>query len=104
MRRDAHLVSLVREAAQSGKVVAAICHAGWMLAEADVCRGRTLTSVGAIKTDLVNAGAHWVDREVVRDGNLITSRTPADLPAFCRTIIEALAQPVAPRQEAASRA
>jgi protease I len=90
MRRDPNLVRLVREAFGDGKVVAAICHAGWMLAEADVCRGKTLTSVGAIKTDLINAGAHWVDREVVRDGNLITSRTPADLPAYCRTIVEAL--------------
>ncbi|MBV9280157.1 MAG: type 1 glutamine amidotransferase [Chloroflexi bacterium] len=95
MRRDPALVGLVRDAFAAGKVVASICHAGWMLAEADVCRGRTLTSVGAIKTDLINAGAHWVDREVVRDGNLVTSRTPADLPAYCRTIIEALRQPAA---------
>ena len=101
MRRDPHLVQLVREAFQSGKIVAAICHAGWMLAEADVCRGKTLTSVGAIKTDLVNAGAQWVDHEVVQDGNLITSRTPPDLPAYCRTIIEALRQPAASRQPAA---
>lgn len=93
MRRDPNLVALVRDAFAEGKVVAAICHAGWVLAEADVCRGRTLTSVGAIKTDLINAGATWVDREVVQDGNLITSRTPADLPAYCRTIIEALRQP-----------
>lgn len=95
MRRDPHLVALVRDAFREGKIVAAICHAGWMLAEADVCRGKTLTSVGAIKTDLINAGAQWVDREVVRDANLITSRTPPDLPAFCRTIIEALQQPAA---------
>jgi len=94
MRRDSGLVGLVRDAVSDGKVVAAICHAGWMLVEADVCRGKTLTSVAAIKTDLINAGAQWVDREVVRDGHLITSRTPADLPAFCRTIIEALLQPV----------
>jgi protease I len=65
-----------------------------------VCRGKTLTSVGAIKTDLKNAGAEWVDREVVQDGNLITSRTPADLPAFCRTIIEVLGRPVAAREPA----
>jgi protease I len=94
MRRDPNLVRLVRDAFDQGKVVAAICHAGWMLAEADVCRGKTLTSVGAIKTDLINAGANWVDREVVQDGNLITSRTPPDLPAFCRTLIEAIRQPV----------
>jgi protease I len=94
MRRDPNLVRLVRDAFDQGKVVGAICHAGWMLAEADVCRGKTLTSVGAIKTDLINAGANWVDREVVQDGNLITSRTPPDLPAFCRTLVEALRQPV----------
>lgn len=93
MRRDPHLVRLVREAFIQGKVVAAICHAGWVLAEADVCRGKTLTSVGAIKTDLINAGAHWVDQEVVVDGNLITSRTPPDLPAYCRAIISALQTP-----------
>jgi protease I len=93
MRRDPNLVRLVRDAFHQDKVVAAICHAGWMLAEADVCRGKTLTSVGAIKTDLINAGATWVDREVVQDGNLITSRTPPDLPAYCRTIIEAIGQP-----------
>ena len=92
MRRDPNLVRLVREAFDAGKVVAAICHAGWMLAEADVCRGKTLTSVRAIRTDVVNAGATWVDEEVVQDGNLITSRTPPDLPAFCRTIIGAMAQ------------
>ena len=93
MRRDSDLVRLVHEAARRGAIVAAICHAGWMLAEADICRDKTLTSVGAIKTDLINAGARWVDREVVQDGNLITSRTPPDLPAFCRAIIAALRQP-----------
>lgn len=90
MRRDPKLVGLVRDAFRSGKPVAAICHAGWMLAEADVCRGRRLTSVGAIKTDLINAGAEWVDEEVVQDRNLITSRVPDDLPAYCRTIIGVL--------------
>lgn len=90
MRRYPAMLKLVREADKQGKVVAAICHAGWVLASAQVARGRTLTSVPAIKDDLVNAGAHWVDEEVVRDGNLITSRTPADLPAYMRAIIEAL--------------
>ncbi len=94
MRRHEAMVELVRDAARAGKVVAAICHAGWMLASANVVRGRTVTCVSAIKEDLVNAGATYVDREVVRDGNLITSRMPSDLPAFCRTIIEALAQVV----------
>jgi protease I len=92
MRRDPKLVALVLEAFESGKPVAAICHAGWMLAEADVCRGKRLTSVSAIRTDLKNAGAEWVNEEVVQDGNLITSRTPDDLPAFCRAIIAALQQ------------
>jgi protease I len=92
MRRHEAMVRLVREAAQKGKIVAAICHGGWMLAEADVVRGRTVTSFFAIKTDLINAGANWVDKEVVRDGNIITSRVPSDLPAFMRTIIEALAE------------
>jgi protease I len=92
MRRHETMVRLVREAAQKGKIVAAICHGGWMLAEADVVRGRTVTSFFAIKTDLINAGANWVDKEVVRDGNIITSRVPSDLPAFMRTIIEALAE------------
>lgn len=99
MRRDPNLVRLVRDAFQQGKVVTAICHAGWMLAEADVCRGKTMTSVGAIKTDLINAGATWVDREVVQDGNLITSRVPNDLPAYCRTIIEVLGQSVGATKE-----
>jgi protease I len=92
MRRHEAMVKLVREAAQKGKIVAAICHGGWMLAEADVVRGRTVTSFFAIKTDLINAGANWVDKEVVRDGNIITSRVPSDLPAFMRTIIEALSE------------
>jgi len=92
MRRHEAMVRLVKEAAQKGKIVAAICHGGWMLAEADIVRGRTVTSFFAIKTDLINAGANWVDKEVVRDGNIVTSRVPSDLPAFMRTIIEALAE------------
>jgi len=90
LRRYPAVLKLVREADEAGKVVAAICHAGWVLISAGILKGRTATSVAAIKDDMVNAGAQWVDREVVRDGNLITSRTPADLPAFCRTIIAAL--------------
>jgi protease I len=90
MRRHEAMVRLVRDACQAGRLVAAICHAGWMLASADVLRGRTVTGFFAIRDDLVNAGASYVDREVVRDGNLVTSRTPADLPAFCREIVGAL--------------
>jgi len=90
LRRYPAVLRLVREAFEAGKVVAAICHGPWVLVSAGVLRGRTATSVSAIRDDVTNAGAEWVDREVVRDGNLITSRTPADLPAFCRTIIEAM--------------
>ena len=90
MRRTPAMVDFVREMNSQGKVVAAICHAGWMLISANIVRGRTVTGFFSIHVDLRNAGAEVVDREVVRDGNLITSRTPADLGAFCRTIIEAL--------------
>ncbi|MQA06160.1 MAG: DJ-1/PfpI/YhbO family deglycase/protease [Streptosporangiales bacterium] len=92
VRTDAALVGLVRDAVAADKPVAAICHAGWVLAEADVIRGKRVTSVGNIKTDLVNAGADWVDEEVVEDGSLITSRTPADLPAFNEAILRRLEQ------------
>ncbi len=91
MRRHPATVKLVREAVEQGKVVAAICHAGWMLASAGVLRGRTVTGFFSIKDDLINAGANYVDKEVVRDGNIITSRFPADLPAFMRETIAALA-------------
>ena len=90
MRRYPQMVSLVKELFEAQKVVAAICHAGWMLASADILEGRTVTSFFAIKDDLTHAGANWVDQEVVVDGNLVTSRTPDDLPAFMRAIIEAL--------------
>jgi protease I len=90
MRRSTAMVGLVREAFQQGKVVAAICHAGWMLCSAGVLKGKTATCFHAIKDDMVNAGARYVDEEVVVDGNLITSRKPDDIPAFCREIIKAL--------------
>jgi protease I len=79
------------------KTVAAICHAGSMLVEADVADGRTVTSWPSIKRDLINAGAHWVDREVVEDGHLITSRKIGDLPAFCTTLLRQLAGTVPER-------
>jgi protease I len=90
LRRDPAVVRLVRDAHRQDKVIGAICHAGWVLCSADVLRGKTATCFSAIKDDVVNAGATYVDREVVRDGNLITSRKPDDLPAFCRTILEVL--------------
>jgi protease I len=92
MRRDPAMVRLVREAVAGGKIVAAICHAGWILVTADVLRGRTVTGFFSLEPELRGAGAEYVDREVVRDGNLITSRTPADLGPFCRTIIAALTE------------
>lgn len=90
LRRSPAVIRLVKEANQQGKVIGAICHAGWVLCSADVLRGKTVTCFSAIKDDVVNAGAAYVDREVVHDGNLITSRKPDDLPAFLRTIIQAL--------------
>jgi deglycase len=90
LRRYPSVLKLVKDAHERGKVVAAICHAGWVLVSAGILRGRTVTSFKSIKDDVVNAGANYVDREVVRDGNLITSRFPDDLPAFCREIIAAL--------------
>ena len=90
MRRSPAMVNLVRQAVERDKLVATICHGGWMLASAGVLRGRTVTGYRSIKDDLVNAGATYLDQEVVRDGNLVTSRQPGDLPAFCREIISAL--------------
>ena len=92
MRRSPAMVKLVREAHEHGKLVAAICHAGWMPVSAGILKGKRATSFFSIKDDLVNAGAKWVDEEVVVDGNLITSRKPDDLPAFCREIVKALAK------------
>jgi len=99
MRRNPAMVDLVRRLNGEGKLVAAICHAGWMLAEADIVRGRRATSVANIRTDLINAGTNWEDAEVVVDGNLVTSRTPADLPAFGEAIVEALVAQKAGRGE-----
>jgi protease I len=90
LRQDAGVLRIVKELFEKRRVVASICHGGWVLASAGVARGRRLTSYQAIRDDMVNAGAEWVDSEVVRDGNLITSRKPDDLPAFCREIIKAL--------------
>ncbi|OLE66900.1 MAG: protease [Acidobacteria bacterium 13_1_20CM_2_68_7] len=90
LRQDPAVLKLVRDLFETKRVVAAICHAGWVLASAGVARGRRLTCYQAIRDDLVHAGAEVVDQEVVRDGNLITSRMPDDLPVFCREIIRAL--------------
>ena len=92
IRTNAKMVDLTRSIAADEKPVAAICHAGWMLAEADVIRGKTVTSWPSIKTDLINAGAEWVDQEVVEDGNIITSRKPDDLEAFSKALLVQLEQ------------
>jgi protease I len=90
LRRSDRVLALTREIDQAGKPLAFICHAGWVPISAGIVRGRRGTSVGAIKDDLINAGMLWEDSPVVVDGNLITSRTPADLPHFCRALIAAL--------------
>ncbi|MFP4477066.1 MAG: type 1 glutamine amidotransferase domain-containing protein [Desulfatibacillaceae bacterium] len=84
MRRHPDMIRFVRDAWDAGKVVAAICHAGWMLASAGILKGKQVTSFFAIRDDMVNAGAQWVDEDVVIDGHLVTSRQPEDLPAFMR--------------------
>jgi protease I len=91
LRRHPPMVEFVRKAHEQGAVIAFICHGGWVPISAGILKGRTATSFFAIKDDMVNAGVNWVDEEVVRDGNLITSRSPKDLPAFGRAIVEALA-------------
>jgi len=90
LRRFPSVLKLVKDAHDRGEVVAAICHAPWVLVSAGLLKGRTVTCFRSIKDDVVNAGARYVDKEVVRDGNIITSRFPEDLPAFCREIIAAL--------------
>ncbi len=92
LRADEDAVEFVRAFFEQGKPVAAICHAGWMLVEADVVRGRTVTSYPSIKTDIRNAGGEWVDEEVVVDAGLVTSRKPDDLPAFCEKLVEEICE------------
>ena len=92
LRMDDRAVSFVQGFFEQGKPTGVICHGPWMLVEADVVRGRTLTSWPSLRTDIRNAGGAWVDREVVVDGGLVTSRNPDDLPAFCDTLVEKLAE------------
>ena len=90
IRRSVNAIHFVKDFEKQGKLVAAICHGPWVLCSADVLRGKKATSFFAIKDDVVNAGAIWEDSEVVRDGNLVTSRKPDDLPAFSVACIEVL--------------
>lgn len=92
LRTNEKAVQFVRDMFKLQKPIAAICHAGWMLIEADILQGRNATSYHSIKTDMKNAGAEWVDEEVVVHNGLVTSRSPADLDAFCEKLIEEIAE------------
>lgn len=94
LRTDEKAVEFLRSFFEAGKPVAAICHAPWMLVEADVVDGRTLTSYPSLQTDVRNAGGNWVNEECVVDSGLVTSRKPDDLPAFCAKLVEELAEGV----------
>ena len=90
MRMNEKMVKFIFDINSANHPIACICHGGSMLVEADIVKGKKVTSYTSIRTDLINAGARWLDKEVVVDGNLITSRTPADLPAFCAEFLKAL--------------
>ncbi|MCD1633129.1 type 1 glutamine amidotransferase [Martelella mediterranea] len=100
LRTNDKAVAIVKEFVSSGRIVAAICHGPWMLVEADVLKGREATSYPSIRTDMKNAGANWVDREVVTDNGIITSRNPKDLPAFVDKIVEEVEEGRHPRKAA----
>jgi protease I len=100
MRGDKRMVAFTRSFVEQGKPVAVICHGPWMLVEADVVRGREVTSWPTLRTDISNAGGKWVDREVVVDSGLVTSRKPDDIPAFNSKMIEEFAEGVHPEQRA----
>jgi len=91
MRRSVEVIRFANDMVNSGKVIAAICHGGWLLCSTNAYKGKKATCFMAIKDDIINAGAEYVDAECVVDGNLITSRKPDDLPAFCSAILKALA-------------
>lgn len=103
LRMNEKAVAFVKAFFDAGKPVGAICHAAWTLIEADVVKGKTLTSWASLKTDLENAGAKWVDQEVVTDNGLVTSRNPKDLPAFNKKIIEEFAEGVHSKQRSAAQ-
>jgi protease I len=101
LRIDEDAMRTVREFLSSGKIVAAVCHGPWLLVQADACRGRKMTSYKSIRKDVENAGANWVDQEVVTDRGIITSRNPGDLEAFTKKIIEEVQEGRHQRREAA---
>jgi protease I len=98
LRLEPQAIEFIRQFANSGKPIGAICHGPWTLIDAGVVRGRRVTSYPSIKTDLINAGANWVDEEVVVDNGLVTSRKPSDIPAFNRKLIEEIGEGVHARQ------
>ena len=98
LRMNERAIAIVREFNMANKPIAAICHAPWLLAEADLIKGKTVTGWPSIRTDLKNAGANVVDQEAVVDGNLITSRNPDDIPAFSKALIEMLGESVEKRE------
>ena len=104
MRMDENAVDLVRRFFEQGKPVGVICHGPWMLVEAGVVRGRTVTSWPSLRTDIRNAGGNWVDKEVVVEDGLVTSRKPDDLPAFTKKIVEEFAEGRHEKQAAATHA
>ena len=103
LRMSKEAVDFVKSFFDAGKPVAAICHAPWTLIEADVVGGRTVTSWASLRTDLENAGAKWVDREVIVDNGLVTSRKPDDLPAFNKKMIEEFAEGIHRKQKTAAQ-
>jgi len=92
MRRSADVIRFANDMVDAGRVIAAICHGGWLLCSTKAYKGRKATCFMAIKDDIMNAGAEYIDAECVVDGNLITSRAPDDLPAFCKAVMDALAE------------
>jgi protease I len=102
VRADEDAVDFVRAFFEAGKPVGVICHGAWALVEADVLRGRTITSYPSLKTDIRNAGGEWVDEEVVVDSGLVSSRRPDDLPAFCEKVVEEICEGVHEEQAASA--
>jgi len=103
LRTDKDVQRFVRDFFKAGKPVAAICHAPWILIDAEVVEGRKLTSYHTLRKDLENAGANWVDKEVVVDQGLVTSRNPNDLPAFCKKVVEEIGEGVHEKQRQSVR-
>jgi protease I len=102
VRADEDAIAFTRAFFEAGKPVGVICHGPWVLVEADVLRGRTITSYPSVKTDLRNAGAEWVDEEVVVDSGLVSSRRPDDLPAFCEKVVEEVCEGIHDEQAASA--